>query len=315
LNKNSNNNQSNINYYYKFPNLEELYIYYSNINIDFSSMVKLKKLGFQDISILEEVNKYSPIEFIKPMKHFSSYEDELKLIDIIFSKKTLNKIDIIFRLISDAYLKEKKNKNENIKYMDLLVNKYDFDINNFIQKFSDIKELNLTSDIMDEGEYIIFENDENIKIETIQINSNFNRKIYFSFSKIQNLYLYVDSLDVNTFSLFNNNCNYNFCSLKELIIHCGSYPIELELFNNLYNNIDKCLILEKLSIELIIPEFDKEIYLKFIEKMILKKLKFFSIFIFNEDLEEEYYSIKELKEMFPNKIYDQINYYRIHKIN
>ena len=280
MNKNSNNNQSNINYYYKFPNLEELYIYYSNINIDFSSMVKLKKLGFQDISILEEVNKYSPIEFIKPMKHFSFYEDELKLIDIIFSKKTLNKIDIIFRLISDAYLKEKKNKNENIKYMDLFVNKYDFDINNFIQKFSDIKELNLTSDIMDEGEYIIFENVENIKIETIQINSNFNRKIYFSFSKIQNLYLYVDSLDVNTFSLFNNNCNDNFCSLKELIIHCGSYPIELELFNNLYNNIDKCLILKKLSIELIIPEFDKEIYLKFIEKMILKKLKFFFFFYF-----------------------------------
>ena len=37
------------------------YIYDSKININFSSLVKRKKLGFNDISILEKCNNYSPI--------------------------------------------------------------------------------------------------------------------------------------------------------------------------------------------------------------------------------------------------------------
>ena len=43
-------------------------------------------------------------------------------------------------------------------------------------------------------------------------------------------------------------------------------------------------------------------FLKFVEKIILQKLKFFSILIYNDYLEEEFYSINELKKMFPNII-------------
>lgn len=62
INNLNNSNESNINNNnYILPSLEELYIYDSKININFSSLVKRKKLGFNDISILEKCNNYSPI--------------------------------------------------------------------------------------------------------------------------------------------------------------------------------------------------------------------------------------------------------------
>ena len=57
---------------------------------------------------------------------------------------------------------------------------------------------------------------------------------------------------------------------------------------------------------------DEEFYLKFIEKMISKKLKYFLIFIDNEILSDDYYTMKELNEMFPNSRINE--YYSNHLI-
>jgi hypothetical protein len=45
------------NYNYDFPNLKELNIFNSNININYESLIKLKKLGFEKIIILENCIK------------------------------------------------------------------------------------------------------------------------------------------------------------------------------------------------------------------------------------------------------------------
>ena len=314
LNKNIAGSTLNNNIIYKFPNLEELYIYSSNINIDFQSLTKLKKLGFEDISLLENICKYSPLENIIPLKAISD-EFEKKLIKIVFSKKTLKTARFLFKHISNKDIANISTINDNIKYLQIFMDKYEFDLNNFIQKFSDIKELNISSDICDESQSITLENNDNVIIETLNIQFTFMKEISFSFDKIKNLYLYIDLIEKNTFPLFNDECPYIFNSLKQLLISNLNFATEMEVFSNLCKNINNCINLEKLSIELIIPEFEVNVYQKFIENIVLKRIKFFSItIIYDEYNELEYYSVNELKEKFPNKIYEYTNYYRIQKI-
>ena len=90
----------------------------------------------------------------------------------------------------------------------------------------------------------------------------------------------------------------------------GGYSY-IEALHNFYYNIDKCKNLKELSIELI-TDIDEEFYLKFIEKMISKKLQYFLIFIDNEILSDDFYTLKELNEMFPN---NQINEYYSDSLN
>ena len=244
LNKNIAGSTLNNNLIYKFPNLEELYIYSSNINIDFQSLTKLKKLGFEDISILENICKYSPLENIIPLKAISD-EFEKKLIKIIFSKKTLKTARFLFKHISNKDIANISTINDNIKYLQIFMDKYDFDLNNFIQKFSDIKELNISSDICDESQSITLENNDNVIIETLNIQFTFMKEISFSFDKIKNLYLYIDLIEKNTFPLFNDECPYIFNSLKQLLISNLNFATEMEVFSNLCKNINNCINLEK----------------------------------------------------------------------
>lgn len=314
LNENIADSSLNNNIIYKFPNLEEFYIYRTKINIDFQSLTKLKIIGFEDISILENICKYSPLENIIPLKT-NSYESEKKLMNIMFSKKTLKTARFLFKHISNKDITNINTINDNIKYLQIFMNKYEFDLNSFIQKFSDIKELNISSDICDETQTITLENNENVIIETLNIQFTFMKEISFSFNKIKNLYLHIDLIEKDTFPLFNDECPYTFNSLKQLVISNLNFPTEMEVFSNLCKNINNCINLEKLSIGLIIPEFEVNVYQKFIENIVLKRIKFFSItVIYDEYNEPEYYSINELKEKFPNKIYEYTNYYRIQKI-
>ena len=144
-----------------------------------------------------------------------------------------------------------------------------------------------------------------------------DKTIYFSFKNIKNIFLIdIDFIDIDIFPLFNNECNINFDILEKLYIRCmGGYSY-IEALQNLYNNLDKCQNLKELSIELI-TNIDKEFYLKFIEKIISKKLKYFLIFIDNEILSNDFYTLKELYDMFPNiKINEYYsNYLNIQKLN
>ena len=105
---------SDENYNYDFPNLEELNIFNSNININYESLIKLKKLGFEKIIILENCIKYSPIEEIKQFGNFNNENDEKKMIYMILNKKSLKIISIELKYITNKNLKEFNKKNENI---------------------------------------------------------------------------------------------------------------------------------------------------------------------------------------------------------
>ena len=305
---------------YNFPNLEELIIYHSKINFNYESLIKLKKLEFEKIMFLENCIKYSPIEEIKQCGNFfEKEEDEIKLINIIINKKTLNNVNIQLNIISNEKLKEINKTNENILCMNLKLNIYKFDIQYFIKLFPNLKELNLdTFSLSAEEECVKFENDDNIKLDTICIRvMSCDKSIYFSFKNIKNIFLLdIDFINIDILPLFNDECNINFDLLERLYIRCMGGFSYTEALENLYNNLDKCKNLKELSIELI-TNIDKEFYLKFIEKIISKKLNYFLIFIDNEIFSDDFYSLKELNEMFPNiKINEYYyNYLNIQKLN
>ena len=304
---------------YNFPNLEELIIYHSKINFNYESLIKLKKLEFEKIMFLENCIKYSPIEEIKQCGNFFEKEDEIKLINIIINKKTLNNVNIQLNIISNEKLKEINKTNENILCMNLKLNIYEFDIQYFIKLFPNLKELNLdTFSLSAEEECVKFENDDNIKLDTICIRvMSCDKSIYFSFKNIKNIFLLdIDFINTDILPLFNDECNINFDLLERLYIRCMGGFSYTEALENLYNNLDKSKNLKELSIELI-TNIDKEFYLKFIEKIISKKLNYFLIFIDNEIFSDDFYSLKELNEMFPNiKINEYYyNYLNIQKLN
>lgn len=304
---------------YNFPNLEELIIYHSKINFNYESLIKLKKLEFEKIMFLENCIKYSPIEEIKQCGNFFEKEDEIKLINIIINKKTLNNVNIQLNIISNEKLKEINKTNENILCMNLKLNIYEFDIQYFIKLFPNLKELNLdTFSLSAEEECVKFENDDNIKLDTICIRvMSCDKSIYFSFKNIKNIFLLdIDFINIDILPLFNDECNINFDLLERLYIRCMGGFSYTEALENLYNNLDKCKNLKELSIELI-TNIDKEFYLKFIEKIISKKLNYFLIFIDNEIFSDDFYSLKELNEMFPNiKINEYYyNYLNIQRLN
>ena len=320
LNLNNLNENIYSNDNYNFPNLEELIIYHSNINLNYESLIKLNKLVFEKITILENIVKYSPIEEIKQCGNFfDKEEDEIKLINIILNKETLKTVNIQLKNTSNEKLKEIKKTNKKITCMNFKLNSYEFDIQYFIKLFPNLKELNLdTFSLSAEDQCVKLENDENIKLDTISISViSCDKSIYFSFKNIKNILLLdIDFINIDILPLFNDECNINFDLLERLYIRClGGYSY-IETLQNLYNNLDKCKNLEELSIELI-TDIDKEFYLKFIEKMLSKKFKLFLIFIDNEILSDDFYTIKELNDLFPNiKINEYYsNYLNIQKLN
>ena len=246
--------------------------------------------------------------------NFYDDKEEKKLINLILNKKSLKKVGIQLKFINNNSLKEINNKNENIISIELNLNKYELDIQYFIKLFPNLKKLNLdTFFLSTEDQCIKFENDNNIKLEEISISvMSCDKSIYFSFNDIKDIFLIdIDFINTDILPLFNDECNIYFDSLEKLYIRCmggGSY---IEALHNLYNNIDKCKNIKELSIELI-TDIDEEFYLKFIEKMISKKLKYFSIFIDNEILSDDCYTLKELNEIFPNI---QINEYYSNYLN
>ena len=146
------------------------------------------------------------------------------------------------------------------------------------------------------------ENDKNIFIENINIFSNSNLIISFSFSKIKFLSL-KGNFNKESFSLLNENCKDIFDSLEHLKI------IGLEnksLFYNLSNNINNCKKLKVLIIpmnEKILKNFDKKTILELSNKFL--SINLYKLFLSNFI----YYTKKELNELFPNKISNNVEYF------
>ena len=183
-----------IDYKYNFDNLEEL-IYYNSrnfnyhtfIDIDYSSLKKLKLLKTQNVELILNILKYTSIEKLEFYKIFDSFsrnnyslEDEIKIYESILHNKTLKEITVFFYIISNEDLKGYENEICNntlnkIVFTNIINN---FDYTYFLKKFTCLKEIEIINNVRkssqksegDENiEYIKLKNDENIIIYKIRV--------------------------------------------------------------------------------------------------------------------------------------------------
>ena len=306
---------------YKFDKLEELKIVDSKIDIDFISLKNFKSLKATKLRLIENIFNNSSIEKgnLCIYADFSTKEEEKKLFEMILMNKTLKEIDIQFFEIPNEDLTNINLFNNQIYKVSLAFNNNDFDINHFLKRFLNLKQLRIhyISKFRNYDSYIFLNNDENMCIEDIRITLiyNFDNTVSFSFSKIKNIYLRLESFNKVNFSLFNNNCNDIFYSLENLDIGCKQNITNLEIINNLSKNIEKCKKLTVLKIILLFKEMEKNTFLQIINNILSVKIHDFSFLFqigdrwsYKLEKDQSIYEKKELKILFPNKVYDYYLY-------
>ena len=314
-------NRTNIesgNISYKLCQIKDLTILHSKLNIDYTSITDLKSLEINDKNILEQINHFPSLEIltIPYLYPVDTEENEKELFDIIISNTSLKDINIGLREITNEKIAQINNNiNEQIESIKIIFKLDNFDFRSFIAKFKGIKNFKISSFSNDKKKFTFTEiqNDDSIIIEKFSIFSNVNTVLYFSFKEIQKLYLSLNSFDINVFPLFNKRCEYTFDALQRIQIICKENMCKFEVIDNLYNNIDKCLSLDTIQVNLVVGEFDKKFYFKFIDKIATNKIRNFYFILqkrlpWNYSLENNYYTRKELKNMFPTKIFDYFIY-------
>ena len=314
-------NRTNIesgNISYKLYQIKDLTILHSKLNIDFTSITDLKSLEINDKNILEQISHFPSLEIltIPYLYPVDTEENEKELFDIIISNTSLKDINIGLREITNEKIAQINNNiNEQIESIKIIFKLDNFDFRSFIAKFKGIKNFKISSFSNDKKKFTFAEiqNDDSIIIEKFSIFSNVNTVLYFSFKEIQKLYLSLNSFDINVFPLFNKRCEYTFDALQRIQIICKENMCKFEVIDNLYNNIDKCLSLDTIQVNLVVGEFDKKFYFKFIDKIATNKIRNFYFILqkrlpWNYSLENNYYTRKELKNMFPTKIFDYFIY-------
>jgi len=118
------------------------------------------------------------------------------------------------------------------------------------------------------------------------------------------------------FPIFNDKCKVIFKSLNTFDF---SKPIEketnLELFQNIYNNLDKMPNLKIFKFIINIRDIKEDLYKNFIKKLFTLKLDEIFIIIkkYSFDL-EEFYSKDQLQKIYPEININNINKIRINKL-
>ena len=256
-----------------------------NIKIKLNSIKKLMSMNIKKINLyflLPDLNKNEILEINDSIKEMTIFiEENCNLCNLQKNLLKLNKIKI---RAQEKYNENSSNNNNEAK-LELIENK-------------------------------------NLNIREVDFFMNPNAKIKLFIESYENLESFsldiIHNLDTN-FPIFNDKCNIIFSSLKYFILNFTNNMNNLEhnfILNNLFNNIDKMPNLREFALSFIFYEtLDKNKYLSFIKKIL--SFQFINIIIINLFLQKNiqsktgnyYYSLGELKEMFPN-----INFGKIKKI-
>ena len=315
-----------------FPNLEVLSMSKSNSKnsnsidcfIEYKSMNRLIKFVGKDENIILKLE--SPLlEEISIVIY--SFKDLKKIIEKINSFKYLKKIYLTLSNIEDN--KDISNiqfENTSIKEMniELFENRccqfYQLQ-NNFInlsKLFIEIREYS-KHEIIYQPKLELIEN-QNSKVKNINLiipeYYNYDYKIYFqSYENLESISFDIDNKQINLknlFPIFNEQSHIKFKSLKlfHLYLHLDlNSDLIVDIINNIFNNLDNMTNLVDFKLWCNIKEVKEEFYIRFIRKILsMKYIKNIDIH-FISDPDYEYYSKKELQELFPDINYDK--YYDI----
>lgn len=314
----------------KLENLErcELLNYKKNQEynqiLDFSSMYNLKYLvcyscdfiNLKNDSTLEIANLYSSPKL--------TLEKEKILLEKICRLKRLTEITFGIFFINWKEIPDIKIKNSSLKKMHVALREEieSFDVSGFINNFENLSDLKFDINIGNADEdcelNLKIKEDKNCKIDKLCISGCGIKNLNIScgpFSNLIELKLEQVGFLINLediFPLFQKNCKIKFDKLNTFCLSQfseGGCPFEI--FKNLYNNLDKVPNLKNIEINCSSDEIEKEIYEKFVIKLLEKKLDSINLEIRRDDADDTY-TLEELQELYPstltNKNYSIIKY-------
>ena len=314
----------------KFENLENLIIYiplnsktlYNKI-IDFKSIKLLNNLKieksyfiyFDDLLPIEYLELYSNKDL-----HYSK-DLEKKIFEKIINMKTLKTISITINELNNDEIFNIPGENQSItnlhfKY-DNKIDKCDFSI--IQDKFPNLIDLTINNNktnINKSSKIEIKENKAYNVNKITLISGNINLFIHSFYDLIEIKLILRNELSniKDIFPIFEDNCNVIFNNLNTFEF---TYPkINLEIFNNIYKNLDKMPILKNCLFSFKIFDLNKDFYEKFIEKLLSFKLINLHLYISNSlnNYSIAQYSKDEIKKMIPKWEHLKLNNILINKL-
>ena len=298
-------NLDNQNYYkiIKFENLQKL----KNFSGEISDFLYL------DSKVIEEVTLYSLID--------NSLELEINTLKKIFSLKNLKKINLDLSIIDDEEISKIQGENNSVIILEInWQNELSSCIlNNLISKFPELNNLQIHISFLDDY-FMDLENvpllkiteNPNSKINKFSLNiEQFFRNIQFyciSFEKLVEVTFDIE-IDIKNikeaFPIFNNKCKIIFKSLKKF--HFRNYSENKEynyqIINNIYKNFHCLPNLENFLLDCVKP-IKEDLVKKFIKKILYLKLKIIHFIIKDRYKPVDPYSEDELKEIWPEIIFN-----------
>ena len=318
--------------------------------VDYKSLNKLKSFDgpLETFLLLENTLLEKVIIFLG---NFYGFIKEKEMIEKLTTIKTLKIIDLELTKTNYPELRKIKRKNFSVEEMHInLKGSPDIyiltDLINIFPNLSFVQIIYYSSNYFDEDEINIKINENKnsiikkkiIKCKVTKIGILIQRgKIELccqSFETLEKIILRLNALESNEdkptklflkFPIFEENNQRVFKSLKYFLFYYNK-ELYFSFFNNMFNNIDNMPNLVYFIFKCnSIKNIKKDIFLKFIEKILsLKYIKYIDINIgLNDDKydnkgkEDKYYSIKELKIMFPkinHKKFDNFNTIEIKKL-
>ena len=310
----------------KFKNLEDCeFINYRNEQnfnktIDFSKLINLKKLVClpHDFIFLTENSLVENID-ISGIGENDSEDIEKQMIGKIFKLKHLKNINFCLRNNIDFEEIIEENKiNNSLKQMHIMLFEYieSSKISEFTKKFENLSELKIHINIGEEESImeLNIREDKKCKIEKLSLYG-------FGFEKVEltcGPYSDLIELELNengeisnleeSFPLFQENCDTKFNKLTKFIYtnwEIAQFETPLTVIENVYNNLNKITNLKIFEFYCICNEIDKELYEKFIKKLLEMKLDSINFSIIKKDEEEQIidtdnYTHEELIELYPD---------------
>ena len=312
----------------KFKNLEicELTNYRNNQNfkeiIDFSKLINLKNLVClsHDFIFLTENSLVENIDLIG-VEEDTSEDIEKKTIEKIFKLKHLKDIKFCINYSIDlGEILEENETNKSLKNMHIMFKEImeGSNISEFIKKFENLSELKIDINIGEEESImeLNINEDEKCKIDKLSING-------FGFEKFEiicGLYSNLIEIELNenleisnleeSFPLFQKNCDIKFNKLTKFIYsnwELAQFETPLEVVENVYNNLTKTPNLKNFEFVCICNGISKELYEKFIKRLLEMKLDYIKFNITKKDeerniIDTDNYTAEELIELYPDTL-------------
>ena len=242
---------------------------------------------------------------------FISKEMEKKMIEILLLIKTLKKVKFELSEINNDDISKIKGENTSLKKLNITWKNENSDciLYNLQSKFPNLSNLKINEDtknLFNPTINIEIIENLNCKVNKLKLYlKNRNTKIFCgSFENLAKIKIFNINKQINlekSLPIFNYKCPVIFNSL--LSFEFTDYTeegINIETLNNLYNNINKMPYLLYFSIDCVVKELKKDLYIKFIQKMTSLKLKELHIIIkINKYIDNWEYSKKEIRKICP----------------